>query len=104
MILGFSEIIRDQRLGKDLDRYTGFADDIHQSGAQLLNIVNDLLDASKSEADWDLLKPVTGAKAQAKDDARSWLAMRTASTGLPALSCDYDWSSRKQDSSTEAGE
>jgi len=62
-ILGFSEIIRDQRLGKDLDRYTGFADDIHQSGARLLNIVNDLLNVSEIEPDWSSLNPAMHAGA-----------------------------------------
>jgi two-component system, cell cycle sensor histidine kinase PleC len=49
-ILGFSEIIRDKLFGKDIDRYACYADDIHQSGAHLLDIVNDVLDVSKIEA------------------------------------------------------
>jgi two-component system cell cycle sensor histidine kinase PleC len=49
-ILGFSKIIRDELFGKDIDRYAAFADDIHQSGAHLLDIVNDVLDVSKIEA------------------------------------------------------
>src|SRR5258706_5115666 len=49
-ILGFSEIIRDKSFGKDEDRYADYAGDIHRSGAHLLNIVNDILDATKIEA------------------------------------------------------
>jgi two-component system, cell cycle sensor histidine kinase PleC len=50
-VLGFSEIIRDKLLGKDLDRYASYAGDIHRSGAHLLNIVNDILDISSIGAD-----------------------------------------------------
>jgi two-component system, cell cycle sensor histidine kinase PleC len=49
-ILGFSEMIRDKLFDKDVDRYARFAEDIHQSGAHLLDIVNDILDLSKIEA------------------------------------------------------
>jgi signal transduction histidine kinase len=49
-ILGFSEIIRDKVLGNDADRHVQYAADIHQSGAHLLNIVNDILDVAKIEA------------------------------------------------------
>jgi signal transduction histidine kinase len=49
-ILGFSEIIRDKFLGKDVDRYASYAADIHRSGAHLLGIVNDILDVTIIEA------------------------------------------------------
>jgi len=49
-ILGFSEIIRDKLLGKDVDRYAAYAADIHRSGAHLLGIVNDILDVTRIEA------------------------------------------------------
>jgi two-component system, cell cycle sensor histidine kinase PleC len=49
-ILGFSEIIRDKILGKDVDRYAAYAADIHRSGAHLLGIVNDILDVTRIEA------------------------------------------------------
>lgn len=48
-ILGFSEIIRDKLLGKDVDRYAAYAADIHRSGAHLLGIVNDILDVTTLE-------------------------------------------------------
>jgi signal transduction histidine kinase len=49
-ILGFSEMIRDKLMGNDADRYASYAADIHQSGAHLLHIVNDILDVTKIEA------------------------------------------------------
>lgn len=49
-ILGFSEIIRDKLLGHDVERYAGYAADIHRSGTHLLRVVNDILDVTKIEA------------------------------------------------------
>ncbi len=50
-ILGFSEIIRDQSLGAiGIPKYREYAEDIHQSGRHLLNVVNDVLDMAKIEA------------------------------------------------------
>jgi signal transduction histidine kinase len=49
-ILGFSEIIRDKLLGKDVDRYAAYAADIHRSGSHLLGVVNDILDVTRIEA------------------------------------------------------
>jgi signal transduction histidine kinase len=49
-ILGFSELIRDQRLGAAAaERYATYASDIHASGRHLLKIIEDLLDLSKIE-------------------------------------------------------
>ena len=49
-VLGFSEIIRDKLFGGDLERYAGYAADIHHSGSHLLNIVNDILDVTRIDA------------------------------------------------------
>jgi signal transduction histidine kinase len=49
-VLGFSEIIRDQLLGPvGVQAYADYAGDIHQSGARLLAIINDVLDVSRLE-------------------------------------------------------
>ena len=49
-ILGFSDIIAEQSFGPALDRYREYARDIHNSGAHLLSLINDLLDVAKIEA------------------------------------------------------
>jgi signal transduction histidine kinase len=49
-ILGFSEIIRDQLFGNDPDRYSSYAEDIHQSGERLLKVIVGVLELAKIEA------------------------------------------------------
>jgi signal transduction histidine kinase len=50
-IIGFSEIIRDEVLGPEATaRYRDYAGDIHKSGSHLLDLINDLLDLSRIEA------------------------------------------------------
>jgi signal transduction histidine kinase len=49
-VLGFSEIMRDQRFGPLAERYREYAGDIHGSAAHLLALINDVLDLSKVEA------------------------------------------------------
>jgi len=50
-IIGFAEIIKDQAFGPvGLPRYAEYANDIHESGRSLLQLINDILDLSKVEA------------------------------------------------------
>jgi PAS domain S-box-containing protein len=50
-ILGFAEVIMDERFGAvGNERYKDYLRDIHNSGAHVLSLVNDLLDLSKIEA------------------------------------------------------
>lgn len=50
-VLGFSEIIRDEMLGPvGQPVYREYASDIHNSGARLLAVINDVLDVTKLES------------------------------------------------------
>ncbi|WP_299444012.1 ATP-binding protein [uncultured Rhodospira sp.] len=59
-ILGFSEVIRDEVFGPLTDpRYRSYVADIHNSGCQLRDLVNDLLDLARIEAGRLELAPET---------------------------------------------
>jgi signal transduction histidine kinase len=50
-IIGFSELMENQRLGPiGNEKYRSYATDIHVSGTQLLQLIDDILDLSKIEA------------------------------------------------------
>jgi len=50
-IIGFAELMLQERFGPiGNQRYTGYVEDIHQSGLYALSLLNDLLDISKIEA------------------------------------------------------
>ncbi|MBY0354429.1 MAG: hypothetical protein K2Q12_01715 [Rickettsiales bacterium] len=49
-IIGFSSIISSQLFGQINKKYLEYAEDIHESGVHLLEIINDILDLSKAEA------------------------------------------------------
>ena len=62
-ILGFSDIISTRMFGDSaLDRYSSYARDIHNSGAHLLSIINDILDLSKIESGRAVLTERTAAR------------------------------------------
>jgi len=50
-IMGFSDIMRQRLFGPMSDRYAEYADLIHDAGAHLLELINDVLDMSKIEAE-----------------------------------------------------
>jgi cell cycle sensor histidine kinase DivJ len=50
-IMGFSDIMRQRLFGPMSDRYADYAELIHESGAHLLELINDVLDMSKIEAE-----------------------------------------------------
>ena len=50
-IMGFSDIMRQRLFGPLGDRYAEYAELIHESGSHLLELINDVLDMSKIEAE-----------------------------------------------------
>ncbi|MDP6690428.1 MAG: CHASE2 domain-containing protein [Alphaproteobacteria bacterium] len=56
-IIGFSEMIKDELLGPiEIEEYKTYSTDIHDSGSQLLSIINDILDIAKIEAGTTVLQ------------------------------------------------
>jgi signal transduction histidine kinase len=49
-IIGFSEMVKLQMAGPVNDKYREYASDIHNSGAHLLGLINEILDLSKLDA------------------------------------------------------
>ncbi|HEY3799824.1 MAG TPA: HAMP domain-containing sensor histidine kinase [Caulobacteraceae bacterium] len=50
-IIGFSDIMRSKLFGPLTERYAEYASLIHESGGHLLDLINDVLDMSKIEAE-----------------------------------------------------
>ena len=50
-VLGFSDIMRQRLFGPLPERYAEYAENIHQAGGHLLDLINDVLDVSKIEAE-----------------------------------------------------
>jgi cell cycle sensor histidine kinase DivJ len=50
-IMGFSDIMRQRLFGPMSDRYAEYADLVHDAGGHLLELINDILDMSKIEAE-----------------------------------------------------
>ncbi|MET3525457.1 sensor histidine kinase [Phenylobacterium koreense] len=50
-IMGFSDIMRQRLFGPLSDRYAEYADLVHEAGDHLLDLINDVLDMSKIEAE-----------------------------------------------------
>ncbi|HYF23927.1 MAG TPA: HAMP domain-containing sensor histidine kinase [Caulobacteraceae bacterium] len=68
-VIGFSDIMRRQMFGPMPQKYAEYAQAIHESGGHLLDLINDVLDMSKIEAEryqlaletFDAREPVSAA-------------------------------------------
>lgn len=49
-VIGFSDLMAEERFGPLGERYAGYARDIRQSGQHLLEVINDILDLARVEA------------------------------------------------------
>ena len=78
-VLGFSEIIRDEVLGKvGQPAYRDYAADIHASGRRLLSVINDVLDVTRLEGGLLALEP---RACDARDIAEQVIALARATAG-----------------------
>lgn len=98
-ILGFSEVIASEILGPVAPpKYREYAGDIHESGAHLLELINDILDLAKIEAgkldiqdgEVDVPRAVHASLRFVKERAnKAGIALKTAiEDGLPMLRAD----------------
>lgn len=97
-ILGFSEMIESRLVGNDIERYLGYAHDIHESGRLLLDLITDILDLSKIEAGHaelreetvDLGRTIEGCLKVISDRARrgNLIVLRKLPDPLPRLWVD----------------
>jgi len=82
-IIGFSEVMMQGILGPvGNDSYQGYLKDIHDSGIDLLNIINDILDLSKAEAGKLELSEQTVDVATVIDSVGRLMAPKIDSAGL----------------------
>lgn len=62
-VLGFSDIMRQRIFGPLPPKYAEYADSIHEAGGHLLDLINDVLDVSKIEAErYELTREVFDAR------------------------------------------
>lgn len=68
-VIGFADIMRQQLFGPLPDKYADYATSIHEAGGHLLDLINDVLDVTKIEAEkyelakekFDAREPVSAA-------------------------------------------
>ena len=82
-ILGFSEVMKSEILGPhSIPTYKEYADDIHQSGEHLLNLINEILDLSRIEAGRYELNEEATALIDIAEDCHRLLKLRAEKKGL----------------------
>ncbi|MGC2410693.1 MAG: ATP-binding protein [Methyloceanibacter sp.] len=82
-ILGFSEIMRSEILGlHENPTYKEYANDIHQSGQHLLNLINEILDISRIEAGRYELHEAPITLANVVEDCQRLMRLRAENKGL----------------------
>ncbi len=103
-ILGFSDIMRTRLFGPLSDRYAEYAELIHESGRHLTDLINDVLDMSKLDADryvlqretFDAREPVQAALKLMQLQAQDKGVDLRGSLGSEPLKVDADRRALKQ--------
>ena len=73
-IIGFSELLKNPRMGALSDKQKRYVDHVHVSGKRLLTLINDLLDISKIEAGMMLINEIPCLPGQVASEVVSELA------------------------------
>lgn len=82
-ILGFSEVLKNEVLGPLPNaQYRDYANDIHESGAHLLNLINEILDLSRIEAGRHELVEEAVQVAYTVEEAAHLLAMKAKAKAI----------------------
>ena len=103
-VLGFSDIMRQRLFGPIPQRYAAYADSIHEAGRHLLDLINDVLDMSKIEAErydlnierFDAREAITAALALMKVQALEGKVSLSAVLPDTPLDVDADRRALKQ--------
>ena len=81
-IIGFSDVMKQRLFGPLPARYAEYGDLIHESGAHLLELIGDVLDISKIEADRYELTPETFDARDVVEICAKMLRLRADEQGL----------------------
>jgi cell cycle sensor histidine kinase DivJ len=95
-VMGFADIMRNRLFGPLPDRYAEYSQLIHESGAHLLDLINDVLDLSKIEADQYRLEPERFDAREAVEAVLKLMRVQAGEAGvaliadLPARALDVE--------------
>jgi PAS domain S-box-containing protein len=81
-VIGFSEVMSERLFGPIDERYRAYAQDIHESGTHLLELINDILDLSRVESGRIELQPEQVDVAQTVQSALRILQDRARAQGI----------------------
>jgi two-component system cell cycle sensor histidine kinase PleC len=82
-ILGFSEVMKSEIFGPhSVSTYKDYAEDIHNSGVHLLNLINEILDLSRIEAGRHELNEGPVSLVHVVEDCHHLLKLRAANRGI----------------------
>ncbi|MGI9426567.1 MAG: sensor histidine kinase [Hyphomicrobiaceae bacterium] len=85
-VLGFSEVMKGEVLGPmQNDTYREYADNIHSSGAHLLNLINEILDLSRIEAGKYELHEKAIRLYDVMDDCHCLLKLKAETKGIQII-------------------